>query len=121
MSRLLVMACLIATASGCAASTTSTTAVFDVFGLDCRTDSFDSVVNDYGAVTGLTSGEEALAEFFEGEGRRFSGLERLDEPEVDDLMYAFVDSDGLTQLRVQLTDEYRGYLVAGYSYCSDGG
>ena len=36
-------------------------------------------------------------------------------------MFVFVDSDGFIQLRVQLTDEYRGYLVAGYSYCSDGG
>jgi hypothetical protein len=121
MPRFLVMACLIVTASGCSASTTPTTAVFDVFGLECRTDSLESVVNDYGAVTGSTSAQEALAEFFEGEGRRFSGLDRLDEPEIDDLMYAFVDSDGLIQLRVQLTDEYRGYLVAGYSYCSDGG
>ena len=73
MPRILVMACLIVTASGCAASTTSTTAVFDVFGLECRTRSFESVVNDYGAVTGLTSGEEAVAEFFEGEGQPILG------------------------------------------------
>jgi hypothetical protein len=116
------MACLIFTASGCAVSSgTTATSIFDVFGLECRTDRLESVVNDYGAVTGRTSSEEALTEYFEGEGRRFSGLDRLDEPEIDDLMYAFVDSDGLIQLRVQLTDEYRGYLVAGYSYCSSGG
>lgn len=121
MPRLLVMACVVVTASGCAASTASTTPVFDVFGPECAGRSIESVVNDYGAVTGRTSGEAALAEFFDGEGRRFSGLDRLDESEVDDLMYAFVDSDGLIQLRVRLTDEYRGYLVAGYSYCSDGG
>jgi hypothetical protein len=116
MSRLLAAACLVVTASGCAISSGPTT-VSDLFGLECRTDLLESVVNDYGAVTGRSSVEEALAEFFESEGRRFTGLESL-EPAADDLERAFVDSAGLIQLRVQLTDEYGGYLVAGYSYCA---
>lgn len=119
MKRFVVVACLVITASGCADSPNSTTTtVFDVFGLECRTERFESVVNDFGAVTGHPSVEETFVEFFAGEGR-FSGLDRL-ESAVDDLTYAFVDSDGLIQLRVQLTDEYGGYLVAGYSYCVDG-
>ena len=117
MKKLVVLACLVITASGCAVSSSSTTTtVFDIFGLECRTDRFESVVNDYGAVTGDPSVEEVFAEFFDGEGRRFSGLDRQDSS-AGDLTYAFVDPDGSIKLRVQLTDEYGGYLVAGYSYC----
>lgn len=120
MTRLLVVACLVITAPGCAASiNATTTSVVDVFGLECRTDRIESVVNDYGAVAGSDSAEEALVMFFDGEGRRFSSLERSGVA-ADDLSYAFVDADGLTQLIVQLTDEYDGYLVAGYSNCADG-
>jgi hypothetical protein len=76
------------------------------------------VVIDYGAVTGLPTAEDALDECFEGEGNRFSGLwpggTDLCEPSS-----SHVDTDGLTQLTVQLTDEFAGYLVAGYSYCTD--
>ena len=119
MKKLVVLACLVITASGCAVlSSSTTTTVFDIFGLECRTDRFESVVNDYGAVTGRSSVGGVLAEFFEGEGRRFSDLGR-GESAVDDLTYSFIDSDELIQLRVQLTDEYGGYLVAGYSYCVD--
>ncbi len=120
MRLLVVMACLVITASGCAAnSRATTTTVFDLFGLDCPTDRFESVVNDFGAVTGPATAQDALAEFFEVEGRRFSALEPT-ESAVGDLAYAFVDSDGSVELSVQLTDEYGGYLVAGYSYCVDG-
>ena len=119
MKKLVVLACLVITASGCAVSSSpTTTTVFDIFGLECRTDRFESVVNDFGAVTGHPSVEEAFAEFFEGEGRRFSDLDRA-ESTVGDLTHTFVDSDRLIQLRVQLTDKFGGYLVAGYSYCAD--
>lgn len=117
MKRLLVVACLVLTASGCADSSDSATT--SDFGLECRTDGLESVVNDYGAITGRSSVEGALAEFFESEGRRFSDLDSI-ESAVEDLTYAFVDSDESIRLRVQLTDEYGGYLVAGYSYCVDG-
>ena len=119
MRRLLATACAVVVASGCANSSgQTTTTVFDVFGLECRTDRFESVVNDFGAVTGHPSVEETFAEFFEGEGRRFSDLDRA-ESTVGGLTHTFVDSDGLIQLRVQLTDEFGGYLVAGYSHCAD--
>lgn len=71
------------------------------------------------AVTGRSSVEEALAEFFDGEGRPVSGLDR-EESSAGDLTYAFADRDGSMKLRVQLTDEYGGYLVAAYSYRADG-
>ena len=69
MKKLVVLACLVITASGCAVSSSSTTTtVFDIFGLECRTDRLESVVNDYGAATGDPSVEEVFAEFFDGKG-----------------------------------------------------
>jgi hypothetical protein len=130
MRRLLVMACLATTIAGCAgtpgvraaseAGETTTRTVSQFFGLECRTDQFESVVNDFGAVTGLATAADALTEFFESEGRRFSALEPS-AAETDDLTFAFVDADGLVQLVVRLTDERAGHLVGGYSYCVDRG
>lgn len=115
MRRLLVMACMVTTVAGCSGSAETT--VFEVFGLDCRTDRFESVTNDFGAVVGLPTAALALAEFFEDEGQRFSALMPSDT-DLGALKFGYVDTDGLVQLTVQLTDEFSGYLVAGYSYCA---
>ncbi len=114
--RLLLMACMVTTVAGCSGSVETT--VFEVFGLDCRTDRFESVTNDFGAVVGLPSAADALAEFFDDEGQRFSALLPSDT-DLGEMKFAYVDTDGLVQLTVQLTDEFSGYLVAGYSYCAD--
>lgn len=124
--RLVVLACLATTVAGCLGSAggapearePTAATVLEPFGLECRSDRIESVVNDFGAVTGPATARDALMEFFEVEGRRFSALE-LRDAGADDLTFAFVDADELIQLSVRLTDEYSGYLVAGYAYCVD--
>lgn len=100
-------------------SSSSSTTVYLIDGLECRTDSFESGILDYPRdAVGSTSPDAEVAGFLElPVNRRFSDLTLSDRT---GLRFSFADEDGLVQLVIQLIDASRGYVVGSYSYCVDG-
>ena len=110
---------------GCAAddeaadiSSSSSTTVYLIDGLECRTDSFESGILDYPRdAVGSTSPDAEVAGFLElPVNSRFSDLSLA---ERTGLRFSFADEDGLVQLVIQLIEASRGYVVGSYSYCVD--
>lgn len=101
-------------------SSSSSTTVYLIDGLECRTDSVESGILDYPEdAVGSTSPDAEVAGFLERPvNRRFSDLSLS---ERTGLRSSFADEDGLVQLVVQLIGASRGYVVGSYSYCVDEG
>ncbi len=124
--RALVRACVLgALLGGCTVaeeamdvSSSPSPTLYRIDGLECRVDSFESGMPEYpnDAVGSSTPEAEVEAFLDSPTNRRFSALV-LDEEEG--LTFSFADSDGLVQLVIQVTDQFEGYLIASYSYCTE--
>lgn len=110
---------------GCAAdptdvSSSSTATVYQIDGLECRVDSFETGILDYPEdAVGSPSPDAEVVGFLElPVNRRFGDLS---PSERTGLRFSFEDEDGLVQLVIQLVEASRGYVVGSYSYCVDEG
>lgn len=114
----LVLACWLAGCETVDDASAAPTVVYEMSGLECRSELMEIVTSDYGSDTiGEPTPEAALTAFFDLPiNDRFAELELA---ERDGLGASYVDEAGLTQLVIRLTDEFDGFLVASYSNCID--